>query len=159
MTTDSNPPQMTADDIIKAKEALMNSLLEQKNSLKDRFSHKRQELKAKYRELLESLLLEEQQKASEIKSELEKLGIKTRRGRPAGSISKTTKRKKRVKLEDEEIKEQLRAFMKPDQEYKCEDLFNHLNIPRTLFVKFFGKCNGFIKRKGSTKKSRYFLPL
>jgi hypothetical protein len=157
MTADSNPPQMTADEIIKAKEALMNSLLERKNSLKDRFSHRRQELKEKYREILKNLDLEEEQEASEIKSELEKLGIKSRRGRPAGSISKTSKRKKRVNLEDEEIRERLRAFMKPDQEYKCEDLFNHLNIPRTLFLKFFGRSNGFLNRSGSTKLTRYTL--
>jgi hypothetical protein len=157
MTTDSTPPQMTADEIIKAKEELLNSLLERKNSLKDRFFNRRQELKEKYREILKDLDLEEEQEALEIKSELEKLGIKTRRGRPTGSVSKTSKRKKRLKLEDEEIKERLKAFMKPAQEYKCEDLFNHLNVPRTLFVDFFGRCNGFLKRSGSTKSTRYSL--
>jgi hypothetical protein len=157
MTTDSNLPQLTADEIIKAKEALLNSLLERKHGLKDRFSQRRQELKEKYREILKDLELEEQQEASEIKSELEKLGIKSRRGRPAGSASKTPKRKKRIKLEDAEIKEQLKAFMKPSLEYKCEDLFNHLNIPRTLFVEFFGRCNGFLNRTGSTKATRYTL--
>jgi hypothetical protein len=157
MNADFNPPQMTADEIIKAKEVLMNSLLERKHGLKDHFFQKRKDLKEKYREDLRNLDLEEEQEASEIKSELEKLGIKTRRGRPTGSVFKPSKRKKRVKLEDEEIKEHLKSFMKPKEEYKCEDLFNHLNIPRTLFVDFFGRSNGFLKRSGSTKSTRYSL--
>ena len=96
--------------------------------------------------------------ALEINSELEKLGIKTR-GRKSGSVisksPKSTKRKKRIKLKDEVIKDKLSAFMEMGKEYKCEDLFNHLNIARQDFMGFLKGNSGFLLKKGSTKSTRY----
>ena len=158
MNDESDTPKLTVDEIIKAKDDALALLLHRKSSLKDRFSQRKKEIKQKYRDDLKNLESEMHHEASQIKADLEKLGIKARRGRPEGISTKTTKRKKRVKLGSEEIKEKLKAFMQTDKGYKCEELFNHLNIARQDFMEFFLNHNaGTIVKKGETKSTRYFL--
>ena len=115
-------------------------------------------MKEQYQSDLKILEENRVKEALEINSELEKLGIKTR-GRKSGSVisksPKSTKRKKRIKLKDEVIKDKLSAFMEMGKEYKCEDLFNHLNIARQDFMGFLKGNSGFLLKKGSTKSTRY----
>ena len=156
MTTEANSPLSSADQIIKAQEELVKNLQERKSTLSECYETQKSELKEKYKSELKKLEENREKEALEIKSELEKLGIKTR-GRKSGSASsKPTKRKKRIKLKDEEIKDKLSAFMGSGLEYKCEDLFNHLNIARQDFMNFLMRNSGFLLKKGTTKSTRYF---
>jgi hypothetical protein len=155
MTTEANSPLSSADQILKAQEELVKNLQDRKSTISERYETKKKELKEKYQSDLKELEENREKEALEIKSELEKLGIKSR-GRKSGSTtSKPTKRKKRIKLKDDEIKDKLSAFMGSGSEYKCDDLFNHLNIARQDFMDFLKRNSGFLLKKGSTKSTRY----
>jgi len=158
MTTETNSPLSSADQIIKAQAELVKNLQDRKSSLSDRYETQKKELKEKYQSDLKNLDENRLKEALEINLELEKLGIKTR-GRKSGSVTsktpKSTKRRKRIKLKDGEIKDGLSAFMTLGEGYKCEDLFNHLNIARQDFMDFLKRNGGFLLKKGSTKSTRY----
>ena len=71
----------------------------------------------------------------------------------------TGKRKRRDKVEDEQIVESLRSFMKPGQYYSAAEILKMADLKAPRFANFKAKQKSFLKTHGAKRSMKYSLNL
>ena len=67
------------------------------------------------------------------------------------------KRKRRDKVEDEQIIEVLRSFMKPGQSYTAAEILKKADLKAPRFANFKAKQKDFLKTQGAKRSMKYSL--
>lgn len=67
------------------------------------------------------------------------------------------KRKRRDKVEDEQIMAKLRSFMKPGESYTAAQILKEADLKAPRFANFKAKHKDFLKTHGAKRSMRYSL--
>jgi hypothetical protein len=67
------------------------------------------------------------------------------------------KRKRRDKVEDEQIMAKLRSFMKPGESYTAAQIIKEADLKAPRFANFKAKHKDFLKTHGAKRSMRYSL--
>ena len=97
---------------------------------------------------------------SRVQSELDDIDLALRQ---LGHVAHSTagagggKRRRQEKVEDEQIVQILRSFMKPGESYAAAEILKQANIKAPRFANFKAKHRDFLKTHGAKRSMKYSL--
>ena len=76
---------------------------------------------------------------------------------PGAHSSAPSKRRRRSKITDDQIKDILRSFMKPGSDYSGAQILEHADLKASRFANFKARQKDFLKTHGAKRAMRYSL--
>jgi hypothetical protein len=111
-------------------------------------------------EQVKHLKLKREEVQSRVQSELDDIDAALRQlGHlvPPASSTSPSKRKRRERVEDGQIIEALRSFMKPGQSYTAAEILRKADLKVPRFAVFKAKHKEFLKSHGAKRSMKYSL--
>jgi hypothetical protein len=119
-----------------------------------------EKIKQLLHEQVKHLKLKREEVLSRVQGELDDIDAALRQlGQlvPPASGSGPAKKKRRDRVEDEQIIDSLRSFMSPGQSYTAAEILKRADLKAPRFAAFKAKHKHFLKSHGAKRSMRYSL--